>query len=682
MNVNKYLLLLGLAGLYTSCGTSSSSSENAQSAPAIDLSAMDTTVSPVEDFYHYANGGWMKSNPLPPAYSRYGSFDVLRDTSKNQIHAIVEELSHANPSKGSNEYRVATLYKQAMDSVTRNKLGAEPIQPFLRQIDSLVDKPAVIRYAATNDQEYGSAVLFGTYVFTDQKNSTINIFHITQASLALGTRDYYLEDNESMKTIRAGYISYLERIAQLAGYAPEAAHRIAANALKIETELAKFSYSQTELRDNLRNYNIENIASFAKANPGFDWATYFATRNLGIETANFAQLDFLKAYSKWFATVDLSELKDYLRAGILRGNATALSDEFSDAAFEFYGRIMSGRKEQKPRWERSVSVVESVLGEALSQVYVKKHFSPKAKERMLELVSNLQKALAARVQGLDWMGSETKSKALEKLNGFTVKIGYPDKWRDYSTLDIDENKTYFENLLSATRFEQADNLKDLGKPVDRTKWLMNAHEVNAYYMPTTNEICFPAGILQPPFFNVDADDAVNYGAIGVVIGHEMIHGFDDQGSHFDVHGNMSNWWTADDAEKFRSSTARLVAQFAANEVAPGVMANGELTLGENIADNGGLTVAFEALQLTEQAKQKAPIDGFTPAQRFFIAYARLWGQNISSEEILRLTKIDPHSLGVLRVNQALKNIDAFHEAFGTQPGDAMYLAPEDRISIW
>ncbi len=678
MNWSKTLGALCLVGLCASC---SEVSKTTTAVPAIDLTAMDTTVSPRQDFYHYVNGGWMAANPLPAAYSRYGSFDVLRDSSKAQIHAIVEELAASKPAKGTNEYRVATLYAQAMDSTTRNTLGAEPILPYLKEIEALADKGAVVAYAAKEDQEYGSGVLFGSYVFTDPKNSTMNIFHLGQSGLALGTRDYYLEDNESMQTIRAGYITYLETIAKLAGYAPEVAARIATNTLKLETELAKFSYSQTELRDNLRNYNIISIADFAKQNQGFDWAGYFQHRGLTLETANFAQLDFFKAYSQWFAQVNLDELKDLLLANTLNGSASSLSDEFVNAQFDFFGRIISGRKEQKPRWERAVGTVENILGEALSQVYVKKHFSPKAKERMLTLVSNLQKALGERVSSLEWMSAETKTKALEKLNGFTVKIGYPDKWKDYSSLEIDAAKSYFENMLAATRFAQADNLKDLGKPVDRERWLMNAHEVNAYYMPTTNEICFPAGILQPPFFNIDADDAVNYGAIGVVIGHEMIHGFDDQGSNFDVHGNMVNWWTEEDKTKFEASTSRLVKQFAANEVAPGTFANGELTLGENIADQGGLTVAFEALKLAGGDKVAAT-DGFTPVQRFFIAYARLWGQNINTQEILRLTKIDPHSLGILRVNQALKNIDAFHEAFQTKPGDAMYLAPEERIAVW
>lgn len=671
--------MICLVSLGFGCSQPSNSSQELE--PAIDLTAMDTTVSPRADFYLYANGNWLRNNPLPAAYSSYGSFHVLRDRSKAQIRGIVDELSATNPKAGTNEYRIATLYAQAMDSTTRNALGAQPIQEELAQVRALASKADVLRYAAQQDQEFGAGVLFGSYVFTDLKNSNINILHLGQTSLGMHTRDFYLEEGAQMDEIRKAYQAMLLRLGELSGYSAEEAQRIADNTIRLETELAKISYSQTELRDNLRNYNVLPISEVAAANKGFDWSSYFAQRGLSVETANFAQLDFFKAFSQWYEQVDLDALKDLLLAKIMRGSADALSDDFAQASFAFYGTAMEGRQEMKPRWERSVGVVEGTLGEALGEVYAKRYFSPEAKERMLKLVGNLQKALGERVKQLSWMSDSTKVQALEKLNGFTVKIGYPDKWRDYSKLEISSKNTYYQNLMAATRFEQADNIKDLGQPVDRTKWLMNVYDVNAYYMPTTNEICFPAGILQPPFFNMNADDAVNYGAIGVVIGHEMIHGFDDQGSHFDVNGNMQNWWTPSDKSKFDASTGRLVEQFSANEVLPGVMANGALTLGENIADQGGLTVAFEALKLAG-GDSVAPIDGFTPAQRFFIAYARLWGRNMTDEAKLNNTKTDPHSLSELRVNQALKNIDAFHTAFDTQPGDAMYLAPEQRIYVW
>ena len=510
----------------------------------------------------------------------------------------------------------------------------------------------------------------------------MNIFALFQPALGLGPRDYYVEEGAEMKQVRQGYEAYLVRVLQLAGYSATDAARIARNTLKVETELAQFAYAQTELRDSQKNYNIVRIADFAAEHKGFDWLAYFQKRGLKLETANFSQINFFKAFDKWYAGAPLAELKDFYLAHTVNGAADALSDAFAEAKFDFYGKQLSGRKEMHPRWRRSLSVVQSVLGEPLGQEYVKRHFSPEAKERMLQLVKNLQKALSQRVDALSWMSAETKQKAQEKLSSFVIKIGYPDKWQDFSSLDIDASKSYYENLEAASAFAQADNLKDLGQPVDRAKWLMNPQEVNAYYMPTTNEICFPAGILQPPFFNMAADDAVNYGAIGVVIGHEMTHGFDDEGSNFDKDGNMNNWWTESDRKKFEATTERLAKQFSAVTVAPGLKANGALTLGENIADQGGLTIAHLALQIAQQGQKATKIDGLTPEQRFYIAYARLWGQNITEAEIRRLTKIDPHSLGLLRVNQALKNIDPFYKAFQIKPSDKMYLAPSQRVLVW
>ncbi|WP_298526086.1 M13 family metallopeptidase [uncultured Porphyromonas sp.] len=686
MQIKKQLITLGLGALLAQ-GISPVSAwaqkANAQkSSSGINFSDMDRKIRPQDNFYLYTNGGWMRKNPLKPAYSRFGTFDILQDTTTAQIHNIVEELAAKPQTKGSNDYRVAVLYKQAMDIATRNALGAQPIQPELQAIQALKDKGDVLKYLAHQDQEYGQGGLFGSGVAADEKNSTMNIFLLNQTSLGLGTRDYYVEKNAETEKILAGYEAYLIRILKLAGFAEAEASRIAKTTIGLEKELAQFSYSNTELRDSQKNYNIVNIADFARENKGFDWQGYFSLRGLDITTANFTQLGFFKAFDKWYQGAALADLKDFFISRTVSGAATSLSDDFEQAQFDFFGKQLSGRKEMHPRWRRSVGVVQSVLGEALGEVYVKRHFSPEAKERMLTLVHNLQKALGQRVNALTWMSEETKKRAQEKLSSFVVKIGYPDKWMDYSSLDIDESKTYYQNLEATVRFMQADNLKDLGKPVDRTKWLMSPQEVNAYYMPTTNEICFPAGILQPPFFNMEADDAVNYGAIGVVIGHEMTHGFDDEGSNFDKDGNMNNWWTAEDRQKFEVTTQRLAKQFSSVTVAPGLKANGELTLGENIADQGGLTIAYLALQLAREGQQTAKIDGLTPAQRFYIAYARLWGQNITEAEIRRLTKLDPHSLGLLRVNQALKNIDPFYKAFNIRPTDKMYLAPKDRVVVW
>lgn len=680
---NTIMSMLCLGALMVSCsGNDNNEGGKNAAVPAIDMTSIDTTYRAQDNFYMYCNGGWMKANPLKPSDSRYGTFDLLRDSAKAQIHHIVDELLTKKVTKGTDEYRVAVLYRQAMDSTKRNELGAKPIQAELRKIESLTDKGQILEYAAKMDQEYGSSILFSSYVHSDNLNSDINILHINQVGLGLGNRDYYTQKSEENDKIIEGYLNYINRILILAGYPEDKAKSIADNAFKVENQLAQICYTKEMLRDDKLNYNMKNIAEFTKQNQGFDWVKYFEIRGLDVKEADFSQLDFFKKFAVWYNTIDVNLLKDYIIYGTVSSCGGMLSDDFAQASFDFFSKQLSGVKEMKPRWERCVSVVDGILGEALGKVYVDRYFSADAKKAALKLVENLQKALKERISGLAWMGDSTKTKAIDKLSNYKVKIGYPDKWKDYSGLDIDESKTYFENMLSATRFMQQDNLKDLGKPVDKTKWLMNPQTVNAYYMPSTNEICFPAAILQPPFFNINADDAVNYGAIGVVIGHEMTHGFDDQGSNFDKNGNMVNWWTKEDQEKFKAAADRLAKQYSKNEILPGLFANGNLTLGENIADQGGLLTAFLAMQIAQGNKKVEPIDGLTPEQRFYIGYARLWGQNITTEAIKRLTKMDVHSLGSLRVNQALKNLDSFYKAFNIQPTDSMYIAPEDRVLVW
>lgn len=682
MNAKLLLPALALATIsLASCNANGKQESKAviSDEPAIDMTALDTMARPQDDFYRFTNGGWMDANPLKPAYSRYGSFDILREQSLERIHDIVEELSGKEPKTGTNEYRVAVLYKQAMDSVTRNKLGAEPIKEELARIEKVADMSQLVEFMAESANRGEGSIFFGSYVHADQKNSTMNIMHLVQPGLALGNRDYYLKKEE--EGVLKGYNEYVKRILALAGYAAEDVERIATNNLAVAKQLAEMSYSQVELRNSDENYHMLNVAEFVTTNKGFDWTKYLGMRKLeGLEKWDVAQIKYFEKFNAWFPTADLRALKDYIIVSHVDGAANYLSDDFAEASFDFYGRQLSGRKEQHPRWRRSVNLVNGVLGEALGEVYVKHYFPAEAKERMLVLVKNLQVALGERIAGLEWMSDATKAMAQEKLNNFKVKIGYPDKWKDYSALKISDSKSYYENLQAVTLFEHNRNMEELGKPVDMERWLMNPQDVNAYYMPTTNEICFPAGILQPPFFNMNADDAVNYGAIGVVIGHEMTHGFDDQGSKFDKEGNMNNWWTDEDAAKFKTATQKLVEQFDALEVEPGTMANGQLTLGENIADQGGLLIAYLALQKANV--DQAPIEGFTPAQRFFIGYSRVWGQNITKEEKLRLTKLDPHSLGQYRVNQTLRNIDAFYEAFNIQPEDKMYLAPEKRVVVW
>lgn len=685
MKVLKMLLLITpFVGMtFVGCTKDGSGKGDNEKMPAIDMAALDTTIAPQEDFYLYANAGWMAANPLKPAYSRYGAFDVLRDRSLDRLHEIVTELSDkADVKKGTNEYRVAVLYKQAMDSVTRNKLGAEPIKERLTEIEAIQDKDQLITKAAEWDN-LGESTLFGTYVHADAKNSTVNAMHVYQPSLSLGNRDYYLaKDEEGLKLLES-YNKFVKKILTLTGYTPEEVERIAENNLKIAKEIAEINYSQVELRDSKANYNMLDVKTFADTHKGFNWHTYIKGRGLeGLEKWNVSQIKFFEKYDKWFPKVDLRALKDYLIVSEIDASCGSLSDDFTDAAFEFYGKEISGRKEQHPRWRRAVDLVNGTLGEALGEVYVKRYFKPEAKEKMVKLVANLQEALNERIAGLTWMSEATKTKAQEKLAHFTVKIGYPDKWKDYSKLEIDEKKSYFDNLKAVSKFEHERNMEDLGKPVDRDRWLMNPQDANAYYMPTTNEICFPAGILQPPFFNVDADDAVNYGAIGVIIGHEMTHGFDDQGRNFDKDGNMNNWWTDEDAKKFEAAAANLAKQFDEIEVAPGIHANGMFTLGENIADQGGLLISHLAMQKALKGKNTDTIDGFTPEQRFYIAYARIWGQNITPEERIHLTKADEHSIGEYRVNQTLRNIEDFFRAFNVKDGNKMYLAPEKRVVIW
>lgn len=670
------VLLLGACG-----GNAKKETADRTVVPAIDLTAMDTTIRPQDDFYMYANGNWIKNNPLKPAYSRFGSFDILRDTSTARIHQIVENLAKSDFSKGTDEYRIAVLYRQAMDSTTRNQLGAKPIMDHLKELSELKDKVEIIKYAADRDNE-GYGTLFGSYVYADAKNSDLNVLHISQTGLSLGNRDYYVQKTPENESILKDYTAYIEKIVKMAGYDDAMAKRVAENNLKVQKQLAQFSYSSQELRDTYRNYNMLKLSELIDKQADFDWKLYFDERELKLDSLNVAQLDFFKEFAVWYKEVGIEELKDWLLASYIDDNTGFLSDDFAQASFDFYSKRLRGQEEMKPRWERSVGLVEGILGQALGKVYVEKYFSPEAKQRMLDLVGNLQVALKERIESLTWMTGATKEKALEKLAAFVVKIGYPDTWRDFSSMDIDAGKSYIENLKAAKAYWQEDNIKRLGQKVDRDEWLMNPQTVNAYYNPSTNEICFPAGILQPPFFNVDADDAVNYGAIGVVIGHEMTHGFDDQGRNFDKKGDLNNWWTDEDSKKFEESTKVLVNQFNQIIVADDVHADGALTLGENIADQGGLLISYAALQNALKGKEIEPIDGFTPAQRFYIAYARIWGQNIRKEEILRLTKLDVHSLGMWRVNATLRNVEDFYKAFNIQPEDKMYLAPEERVVIW
>lgn len=654
-----------------------------QGAPTgANVANLDTTVAPGTDFYQYACGGWIKDNPLKPEYARFGTMDKLSENNQEQLKSLFEEVSSTPQEPGSIGDKIATLYALGLDSVKLNADGAAPIKSGLAQIEAVSDRNSLSEMIANLHKE-GLAPFFHVFVGADEKNSTMNIVQLYQGGLAMGDRDYYLQQGADMDKIRTAYKEYVSQLFTLAGYTPAQVQAAVNAVMKIETGIAGFSASREVLRDPQENYNKVNMSDFAKQANFFDWKVYFETLGLGNQKELDAkQIAFYPALNKFMQGIPLNEQKYYLAFNLLDAAAPYLSDDFVNAAFGFYGKTLSGKQEQKPRWKRALAATDAALSEAVGQMYVAKYFPPASKEKMLKLVGNLQKALGQRIDNLEWMGDTTKIKAQEKLATFIVKIGYPDKWRDYSGLEIKKD-SYWDNVRRSNIFDMEYQLSEAGKPVDRARWYMSPQTVNAYYNPTTNEICFPAAILQPPFFDSNADDALNYGAIGVVIGHEMTHGFDDQGRNYDKDGNLADWWTAEDAARFKERADKLVAQYDAIIVADTVHANGRYTLGENIADHGGLLVAYTAYTNSLEGKQTPAVtDGFTNAQRFFLGYASLWGQNIRTEEILRLTKIDPHSLGKWRVNAAIRNIPSFYSAFDITEKDAMYMAPEDRVVIW
>ena len=649
-----------------------------EKVPALDLSNLDTLVAPGDDFYAYATHGWQVNNPLAPEFSRFGSFDQLRENNVVRLNDLFASMSTMKTKPGSVDRKIVDLYKQGLDSLRLNEEGAEPLKPYLAELGAVSSKEELARAIG---KLHGSGVgsFFGTFVMEDLMDSNNQILYLGQGGLGIGDRDYYLL--ASNVAIKEGYRKFLTTILDLAGV--ENAKAKADNAVFVEEVLAGHSWTREQERDMIALYNPMSTEELEAAYPGFPFAAYFEER--GIEPQEklvVAEPSFFKGFSDYFAITDLQVLKDYVEAQIVSDGCGALSDDFYTASFEFYSRQMAGIKEQKPRWKRAMQVPNGILGEAVGKMYVKKYFPESSKRKMLALVKNLQKALGEHIDALEWMSDSTKIRAQEKLSSFTVKIGYPDKWKDYSTLAIDPEKSYYENLKAASEWYVADNLSKLGKPTDKTEWGMTPQTVNAYYNPTSNEICFPAAILQPPFFNPDADDAINYGAIGVVIGHEMTHGFDDQGRLFDADGNMNDWWTAEDAAKFNEKAAALVKQYSAVEILPGVHANGQNTLGENIADHGGLSIAYSALHNAIDGKNVGDIDGFTPDQRFYLGYATVWAQNITPEEKARLTNLDVHSLAELRVNVAVRNFQTFFDAFGITEGAPMWRPEAERVHIW
>ena len=649
---------------------------------AINPANMDTTVAAGTDFYEYACGGWIKNNPLKPEYARFGTFDQLLENNQEQLRVLIEELSATPHEAGSVAGKIGALYAMGLDSTKLNADGVAPIKEELAAINALATKSDVSKMVATLHKE-GMAPFFALFVDADEKNSAMNIVQLYQAGIGMGDRDYYLLEDEGSAKMRDAYRAYINKLFTLAGSSPEQADAAVDAVMKIEKAIDEISYGREDLRDSQKNYNKLAYEDFKQIESPLDWDVYFESMGLaGLKELDAKQINFYKDMNKALQNTTVDEQKYYLAFNLLSAAAPYLSDDFVDADFEFYGKVMSGKQEQQPRWKRSLNTVNGALGEAVGEMYVEKYFPASSKEKMLTLVGNLQTALSERINGLEWMSDTTKAKAQEKLAAFTVKIGYPDKWRDYSGLEIKDD-SYWANVRRSNIFDMAYQLADVDKPVDKSRWHMNPQTVNAYYNPTTNEICFPAAILQPPFFNPDADDAVNYGAIGVVIGHEMTHGFDDQGRNYDKDGNLIDWWTAEDAVRFKERADKLVDQYDQIIVIDTLHANGRFTLGENIADHGGLLVAHQAYLNSLKGKETpAPIDGFTNEQRFFLGYATLWGQNIRPEEIRRRTKIDPHSLGKWRVNAALRNIAPFYAAFDIKEGDPMFMAPADRVVIW
>ena len=660
-------------------------SAQAELQSGIKLGDLDTSVRPADDFYEYACGGWMKNNPLPAAFSRFGSFDRLGEDNNKRINGILNELLNNTYAKGTTEQKLSDLYKLAMDSVRREKEGLQPVMSKLKALESA--KTMKQLFAIQMEMaKYGNMEFYRAGLGADEKNASQNILSVNQGGLTLGMKDYYLENDEATTKIRNEYKKHIVRMFQAYGFSKSAATKKMKNIFALELELAKISKSRTELRDPQANYNKMTLKEFNQKYPNLKLEQLMNAQGLKSEFMQemvVGQPAFMEGANKILATMKPATLRDVMEWSVILSSTGSLNDAVREANFEFFGKVLSGRKQDHPAWRRATSQVENYMGQALGKIYVEKYFPAAAKERMTKLIKNLQIALGERIAAQDWMSDSTKVNALLKLNTFYVKVGYPDKWIDMSKLAIDPSKSYYENLLACRKFWNEYEIDHMaGKPVDIDDWYMDPQTVNAYYNPTTNEICFPAGILQVPFFDMTADDAFNYGAIGVVIGHEMTHGFDDQGRQFDKDGNMHDWWAASDGEQFKARTDKYADFFSAIKVLPDLNANGRLTLGENLADHGGLQVAYAAFKNATKNHPLPVIDGLTPDQRFFLAYAGVWAGNITEAEIRNRTKSDPHSLGRWRVNGALPHIDAWYEAFGVKPGDKMYIPKEQRLPLW
>jgi len=648
----------------------------------LDPNNLDTSISPGDNFFQYANGNWIKNNPIPDEYSRYGAFEALIEKNYKDVRGILDKAATGDFDKGSTMQKIGDFYATGMDTEKINEAGLAPIQPYLADIAQITTIQDVQDMISTL-HKMGVSSTFHVFAASDDKNSSHVIAQLYQGGLGLPDRDYYLNDDGRSTEIREAYKEHLAAMFQLMGENESTARQSAETVLDIETQMAEASMTRLDRRDPHKTYNKTNLEFLDQNTRSFDWPQYFA--NIGKAAPgeiNVNQPDFFKAIDRMMNDVAVDDWKTYLRWNLVNESAAYLSSDFDEQNFKFYGSVLSGQKAQKERWKRVLATTSAMLPEALGQEYVKEYFPPQAKTRMLELVGNLKLALGDRITNVEWMGDATKAKAHEKLDAMTVKIGYPDEWIDYSSLEIGRD-AYIENILAANTFEFKRMLDKMDNPVDRGEWHMSPQTVNAYYNPSLNEIVFPAAILQYPFFNMQADDAVNYGAIGMVIGHEMTHGFDDQGRQFDKDGNLNDWWTEEDAENFKARTEILVDQYNNFSVFDTLHVDGKLTLGENIADLGGMNVAWDALMKAYEKNGKPePIDGFTPEQRFFLGYAQVWRQSIRDEELMRRLKEDVHSPGNFRVNGPLMHLPQFYKAFDVQPEQAMYRAEQDRAFIW
>lgn len=660
-------------------------SANPPENTGLDLSNIDYSVSPKADFYEYACGGWMKKNPLPSSYARFGSLDQLQMNNTKRVNGIINDLLRKDYSSESVEKKLSDFYRLAMDTDRQNREGVRPIVPFLDKIKSAKNMQQLF-------VEHCALARYGLHLFVqadfeaDKKNSSQNIYNISQDGLTLGDKSYYIDDDTSILAIREAYKKYIANMFRLSGFSEKEAMQNMTYIMDIETALARASKSRTELRDEEANYNKMTIGDFVSKYPHIQWLTYFKAIGIDeqyVQTLVVGQPDFLKQLDSLYSTLTQAQYKAVMEWCLIRNAAPYLGDKFSEAHFDFFGKTMKGRKNDYPRWQKAVTTLQSMMGEALGKMYTDKYFPESSKKRMEQLVANLQESLKERIMAQEWMSDTTKKNAIDKLNHFYVKIGYPTKWLDYSRLDINPSHSYYTNILNCEKFLfNHDIEKRAGQPVDRDEWYMTPQTVNAYYNPSTNEICFPAGILQKPFFDPEADDAFNYGSIGVVIGHEMTHGFDDQGRHYDKNGNMKDWWTENDSKLFSQRTQVLAEYFSNINVLPDLKANGSLTLGENLADHGGLQVAFNAFRKAIKNAPLPVVDGLTPEQRFFLAYAGAWANNITEKEIRSRTKNDPHSLGRWRVDGSLPHVDAWYDAFDVQSGDKMYIPKAKRLSLW